>query len=137
MVISSLVEGEEIDDANWWKNLLDGILQNVLKECQLSVCRCFPSDSSPIRRFSKLIGSNPALSEKSGWIAFVAFFFAVAALIGHQAYLLFLRFAICFTNTDILERGAQRALARKLLGHDTFVPLISSIPWMSLSRCLY
>jgi hypothetical protein len=45
------------------KNLPDEILQNVLKECQLSVCRCFPSDSSPNRCFCKFTRSNRALSE--------------------------------------------------------------------------
>jgi hypothetical protein len=44
--------------------LSDKIPQNVLKECQLSVCRCFPSEFSPRRFFSKFIGSNHALS---GW----------------------------------------------------------------------
>jgi hypothetical protein len=40
---SSLEEGE-IDDADWSKNLPEEIIQNVLKECQLSVCRCFGSE---------------------------------------------------------------------------------------------
>jgi hypothetical protein len=62
---SSLEEGET-DDADWSKNLPDEIIQNVLKECQLSVCRCFPSDSAPNRFFCKFIGSNRALSGRSG-----------------------------------------------------------------------
>jgi hypothetical protein len=55
-----------IEGNDWWKSLPDEILQNVLKECQVSFCRCFPSDSSPIRSFCKFIGSNHALSGKCG-----------------------------------------------------------------------
>jgi hypothetical protein len=64
-LFSSLEEGETVD-ADWSKNLPDEIIQNVLKGCQLSVCRCFPSDSAPNRFFCKFIGSNRALSGRSG-----------------------------------------------------------------------
>jgi hypothetical protein len=47
---SSLEEGK-IDNADWSKNLPDEIVQNVLEECQLSVCHCFPSDSLQIVPF--------------------------------------------------------------------------------------
>jgi hypothetical protein len=62
---SSLEDGQ-IDDADLVEKLPDEIVQNVLKECQHSVCRCFPSDSSPNRSFCKFIGSNSALSGSSG-----------------------------------------------------------------------
>jgi hypothetical protein len=55
MVISSLEEGEEIETPKGGKSLLDGILQTVLKECQLSVPVVFPEIPHQLVAFPNLL----------------------------------------------------------------------------------